>query len=57
MVKKVRMRRGVATPAPTSTPAKTPTTYNSGPGSSNMKYILIGVLGLVMIVGMYFFFI
>lgn len=56
MVKKVRMRRGGATPAPASTPAKTPapTTGESGSGSSNMKYILIGVLGLVMIVGLYF---
>ena len=56
MVKKVRMRRGGAAPAPASTPAKTPgpTTGESGSGSSNMKYILIGVLGLVMIVGLYF---
>ena len=54
MVKKVRMRRGGAAPAPASTPAKTPTTGESGSGSSNMKYILIGVLGLVMIVVLYF---
>lgn len=53
MVKKVRMRRGGAAPAPASTPAKTPapTTGESGSGSSN---ILIGVLGFVMIVGLYF---
>ena len=58
MVKKVRMRRGGAAPSPgpASTPAKTPapTTGETGSGSSNMKYILIGVLGLVMIVGLYF---
>jgi len=52
MVKKVRMRRGGAAPAPAKTP--TPTTGESESGSSNMKYILIGVLGLVMVVGLYF---
>lgn len=54
MVKKVRMRRGGATPGPTPAKTPAPTTGESGSGSSNMKYILIGVLGLVMIVVLYF---